>query len=249
MGRGRLWVSLSVVGLCLTACGNGAAAEARNPLPGPAPQDAVAQVLASLGDPSVRGAEVVSDPNEPSCTSPCLRVSLDNDADHGVKEAWLAHLVVGAVAELIRTDQTNLGMVLAGEITTRGSNGRVHTALLSGSGPVGQRFNSPSDSALRERVAGVAAKYGLGVESVELLHPLDSALAVTLTVPPGDVSWTINQLTDELLGSPADVEGLFVQLESPTGQPLIRIAYRERTRGGGGWFAPGQDDRFGFNHG
>jgi hypothetical protein len=249
MGRGRLWVSLSMVALCLTACGTGNAAEPGDPPTGLAPQDAIERVLASLGDPTVRGAEVVTDPNEPSCTSPCLRVSLDNEADHGVKEAWLAHLVVGAVGELIRTDETNLDMVIAGEITSRDSNGHVHTDLLAGSGPVGRRFHSPSDSALSERVASVAAKYGLGVKSVEVLHPLDSALAVTLTAPPGDVRWTIDQLADELLGSPVDVEGLFVQLDSPTGEPLFRIAFRERTRGGVGWFAPGQENRFGFNHG
>jgi hypothetical protein len=250
MGSGRLRVSLSAVALCLTACSTGNAAEAGDPPTGLAPPDAIARVLGSLGDTTVRGAEMVTGHDEPLCTSPCLRVSVDTDADHGVKEAWLGELVVGAVGELIRTDETNLGTVIAGEIATTDSNGHVHTApIAEGGSPVGRQFHSPRDSALRQRVATVAAKHGLGVESVEVLHPLDSALAVTLTVPPGGVPWTIDQLANELMGSPVDMEGLFVELDSPTGKPLIRIARRERFTGGGGWFAPGQDDRFGFNHG
>jgi hypothetical protein len=121
---------------------------------------------------------------------------------------------------------------------------------LGGDGRVGQEFDSPPDDDLRQRVATIADGYGLGVGSVEILHPLDSALAVTFTVPPGDVAWTIDGLSQELEGSPPDVEGVFVELDSPTGRPLARFAYRERLHGGGGWFAAGQAARFGFvNHG
>jgi hypothetical protein len=87
------------------------------------------------------------------------------------------------------------------------------------------------------------------VDAVEVLHPLDSALAVTFTVPPGAVSWTLFQLTRELLGPHTDVEGLSIQLNAPSGRPLLSAAYGERATGGGGWFAPGQDQRFGFQHG
>ena len=55
----------------------------------------------------------------------------------------------------------------------------------------------------------------------EVLHPLDSALAATLTVPPGAVSWTLYQLTHDLLGSPVDLEGLSLQLNSPSGRQLL----------------------------
>lgn len=85
--------------------------------------------------------------------------------------------------------------------------------------------------------------------SVEVLHPLDSALAVTFTVPPGDVSWTMSQLTNDLMATPPDIEGLYIELDSPIGDPLLRSAVRERIKGGGGWSASGQDERFGVEHG
>jgi len=246
MGRARLWAGLSVLAL-VTACG-GKPAPASTPADSLSPQDATAQVLTSLGDPTVRGAELVRHPTDPSCTSPCLRLRVEGAADHGVKEVWLGELILGAVAELVRTHEPTLGAVMAGEVTYRGSNGHPHLVVLASSdSPPGGRFDSPSDSALRERVESVARTYGLGVKSVDVLHPLDSALVVTLTVPAGDVSWTSDHVADELAGSPMDIEGLFVQLESPTGRPLLRIG--QRLGGGVGWSAPGQADRFGINHG
>lgn len=189
-------------------------------------------------------------PGVDGCGSPCLRVRFNSNRDHGVKEGWLGQLVEGAVGELVRTNQKTLAQVLGAEVVTRTRSGRqVTTPLGMGYSPLGHRFNSPSDADLRQRATDVADKYRLEVDSVEVLHPLDSALAVTFTVPLGPVSWTLYQLTNDLQGSPIDVEGLSIQLNSPSGQPLLRVANGERAKGGGGWFAPGQDDRFGFQHG
>jgi hypothetical protein len=250
MGRGRLCARLSIVALCLTACDSGTAGGANDPRRGQAPDVAVARVVASLGDPIVQGADVVAHPNPTYCNSPCIRVRLDSDRGRGVREVWLGELVLGAIGELVRTDQKNLAAVVSGQIVDRTPNQRVHTIQLGGDGRVGQQFDSPPDDDLRQRVATIAARYGLSVKSVEILHPLDSALAVTFTVPPGDVAWTIDGLSHELEGSPTDVEGVCIELDSPTGRPLVRFAHRERLAGGGGWFAAGQADRFGFvNHG
>jgi hypothetical protein len=215
------------------------------------PQAAVARVLASLGDPEVQGVDVIPAPGVYGCGSPCLRVRVANKADHGIEEEWLAQLIEGAVGELVRTpDQKTLAQVLGAEVVTRTRTGhRVTTHLGMGYSPLGHRFNSPSDADLRQRATDVADKYGLTLDSVDVLHPLDSALAVTLAVPPGPVSWTLYQLTNDLHGSPTDVEGLSIRLNSPSGQPLLHIANGERAKGGGGWFATGQDDRFGFQHG
>jgi hypothetical protein len=95
----------------------------------------------------------------------------------------------------------------------------------------------------------VADTYGLTLDSVEVLHPLESALAVTFSVPPGPVSWTLTQLTHDLQGSPVDVEGLSLQLDSPSGRALLHVAYGGRAAGGGGWYAHGQGIRFGFQGG
>jgi hypothetical protein len=141
-------------------------------------------------------------------------VRLKSNADHGVQEVWLGQLIEGAVGELVRTNnQKTLAEVLGAEVVTPTPRGHlVTTPLGMGYSPLGHRFNSPRDADLRQRATDVADKYGLRVDSVEVLHPLDSALAVTLTVPRGPVSWTLYQLTNDLLGSPIDVEGLSIQL-------------------------------------
>jgi hypothetical protein len=250
MGRAHLCAGLSMAALCLSACGSGNSADANDTPTGLEPDVAVARVLGSLGDPMVQGVDVIPAPGVYGCGSPCLRVRLNSNADHGVTEVWLGQLIEGAVGELVRTDQKTLAEVLGAEVVTPTRNGHlVTTPLGMGYSPLGHRFNSPSDADLRQRAADVADRYGLTVNSVEVLHPLDSALAVTFTVPRGAVSWTLYQLTNDLLGSPIDVEGLSIQLNSPNGRPLLRVANGERAKGGGGWSAPGQDDRFALNHG
>jgi hypothetical protein len=250
MGRGRLFAGLAMAALCLTACGSGNSAEANDTSTGLEPRAAVARVLASLGDPAVRGVDVIPAPGVYGCGSPCLRVRVSGNADHGVTEAWLGRLIEGAVGELVRTPrQKTLAEVLGAEVVTPTRNGHVVTTPLGmGYSPLGHRLHSPSDADLRRHAADVADEYGLTVDSVQVLHPLDSALAVTFTVPSGPVSWTFSQLTHDLQGSPVDVEGLSIQLNSPRGQPLLRIANGERAKGGTGWFAHGQDERFGLEH-
>jgi hypothetical protein len=249
--RRRLCAGLSITALCLASCGSGNSADSNDSSTGLEPDVAVARVLASLDDPMVQGVDVIPAPGVYGCGSPCLRVRLNSNTDHGVKEVWLGQLIEGAVGEMVRTpDQKQLAEVLGAEVVTPARNGhRVTTPLGMGYSPLGHHFHSPSDADLRQRATDVADKYGLTVDSVEVLHPLDSALAVTFTVPSGKVSWTLYQLTNDLLGSPVDVEGLSIQLNSPNGRPLLRVANGERATGGGGWSVPGQDDRFALNHG
>jgi hypothetical protein len=114
MGRGRSCTVLTTAALCLAACGSGNSATAQDMSSGPEPHAAVARVLASLGDPSVQGVDVIPAPGVYGWGSPCLRVRVDDSADHGVKEAWLGRLVEGAVGELVRTkSQKTLGIRLS----------------------------------------------------------------------------------------------------------------------------------------
>ena len=251
MARGFLGAGLLVAVACLSACGSGNSAAVQDKSVGLEPHAAVARVLASLGAPLVQGVDVIPAPGVDGCGSPCLRVRLSSNTDHRVTEVWLGRLIEGAVGELVRTDdQETLADVLGAEVVTPTPSGRrVTTPLGMGYSPLGRSFHSPSDVDLRQRAADVADKYGVTVDTVEVFHPLDSALAVTFTGPRGAVSWTLYQLTNDLLGSPVDVEGLSIQLDSPSGRPLVRVANGERARGGGGWSAPGQAARFGLETG
>jgi hypothetical protein len=218
--------------------------------PGMSAGAAIAHVLASLGDPAVTWAHLF---NNPTNVTGALRlmIHVDSDEGGGQRPVWLGELVQGAVADLMRTDEATTSQVMPGSrVVDRNAHGqRVVTELGSGAAAGGQQFGSPSDADLRERMSQVAAGFGLTVQSVQVLHPLDSAVSVTFTVPDGAVPWTLYQLLNAVKGSPQDIEGYFVELDSPTGEPLLQAEGASRIAGGGLWFAPGQDDRFGAVHG
>ena len=141
-------------------------------------------------------------------------------------------------------------MIFDGELLFPQPDGSQTTVRL-GHGAVagGQVFDSPSDSAITAHVCAVAGSYGLSVKSLRILHPLDSAIEVSMIVPDGlTPAWTISGLSDALEGSPRQVEGIYVQLDSPGGQKLLATSGAYRMGSGGLWFAPGQDVRFGANH-
>jgi hypothetical protein len=223
--------------------------------PGLSADAAIAQVLASLGDSSVISATVMQPPvagsSNPVGSAPWLDIHIDSDQGDGTKQVWLGQLVQGAVADLMRTTQTTTSEVLDGaQIVDRdGSGHQIVTGLGHGSVLGGQVFDSPDDAALRHHARDIAAKFGLKVESVQVLHPLESALAITFTVPDGRVDWTIGELKQAIEGSPPRIEGLYLQLDSPSGKPLLRGGGASRIPGGALWFAVGQDERFGALHG
>lgn len=244
----RACAALLIAGLTVTSCsesgGSGEAAQSMSL------ESAANQVVSTIGDPMVEGADVIADPSETPGGPPWVRVRLDSNAGDGVKEVWLGRLVEGAAGELAHTsEQKALTDVLGGgEIVDNGPNGKtVTTPLGMGSAATGQEFDSPSDQELEDRVNAAATKFGLGVRAVEVLHPLDSALAVTYTVPAGHVNWNVYQLLRALIKSPTDVEGFYIELDSESGDPLLRTTFVERIPSGTGSFAPGQNERFGFN--
>ncbi len=222
--------------------------------PGLSADAAIAQVLHGLGDSSVKSATLIQDPAN-GASSPTgaswLDIQIDSDQGDSIKQVWLGLLVQGAVSDSMRTTQSTTSEVLAGaQIVDHDRSGRqVITQLGHGSVVGGQVFNSPDDATLRDRVAQVAAKYGLTVRSVQVLHPLESALAVTFTVPDGSVDWTIGDLKQEIEDDPQSIEGSYIELDDPSGRPLLRGAGAARIPGGGLWFARGQDERFGAVHG
>jgi hypothetical protein len=222
--------------------------------PGLNANDAVAQTLRNLGDASVISANIFQPTAEEGAipeSGPWLNIRIDSNQGDSIRPVWLGQLVQGAVADEMRTDEATTSDVLDGaQVVDTDESGKSVTIPL-GHGAVvgGQEFNSPSDALLTDRVQKVADKFGIKVSSVEVLHPLDSALAATFVVSDGKVDWTITQLTNAIEGSPSDIEGLYVELVSPSGDPLLQASRALRIPGGGLWFADGQDDRFGANHG
>jgi hypothetical protein len=185
---------------------------------------AVAQVLADFAGTPVRNITVGSPKLRDGPTDPSwLTVEVAGVDPNGVEATWLDVLAPEAVANLMSH----------GEPTTK--------AVTRGD----QQFASPSDDVLRSRIHDAALKFGLEVRKLTILHPLDSAVSVSFTVPDNaTVSWTIDQLRAAVEGSPRTLEGSLIKLYSTSGELLLSSGVAYRTGLGGLSFAAGQDERF-----
>jgi hypothetical protein len=153
---------------------------------------------------------------------------------------------------LMRRDEpTTQAVIGGGEVVGLNNSGQpVSTVLGTGFIAGGQQFASPSDDVLRSRIRAVASTFGLAVRTLTILHPLESAISVSFTVPDNaTVSWTIDQLGAAIEGAPRTVEGSLIQLYSTSGEHLLSSGAAYRTGLGVLSFAPGQDVRFGALHG
>jgi len=211
------------------------------------PNAAAAQVMRGLsGEPQLAGITTTS---TPSGLEVAIMLTRNDD---GVPDVWLADLAVGAVGELVHSDQAVANDLISSATAVGPGDGGdpITTYLGVGAVRLGQVFGSPSDSTLAARVADVAKRYGLEVADLQILHPLESALRVTFVVPKGaTIDWTIDALGTALVGTSPDVEGVLIELDDSDGQPLLQSGVAYRTGEGGLWFAPGQDERFGAVHG
>lgn len=207
---------------------------------------AAEQVKRGLSDSQVAGVTTESTPAGLEVT-----ISLTHNDDR-VRDVWLSDLALGAVAELMRSDQAVANdLISSATAVGPGEDGdSVTTHLGIGAVRLGQVFGSPSDSSIAANAAEVADRYGLEIADLVILHPLESALEITFVVPrDATVDWTIDQLRADLVGKSPNVEGIFIELDDPNGQPLLQSGAAYRTGSGGLWFASGQDERFGAVHG
>jgi hypothetical protein len=220
---------------------------------------AASAVLKGLAGTPVQSVEVVPAPAQGQpYTAPWVSTRIASsalpgkDAGGTVDSIWFGALAQGAVADRMRTSESTTAKVIGGgEIVTADTNGD-STARPLGTGSVlgGQVFKSPGDRELKTRVQDVADRFGLSISSLELLHPLESALSVTFVVPDSlKPTWTIDDLRSALDGTPRSVEGTLITLKSPDGTPLLVNGAAYRTGSGALWFAPGEDVRFGAVHG
>jgi hypothetical protein len=220
---------------------------------GPATGDeAISLVLKGMAGTEVRSASVMGVPTGSAATAPRVSVQVDSDQGDDLYPVWLGGLVQGAVADLMRDDEETTADVIGGRQVedTDQSGAPVTIKLGTGSVVGGQAFHSPSDDELEARADAAARKFGLELLSVEVMHPLESAISVRFAVPEeGELTWTIDDLRDAVAGSPLSVEGVFIEIVSPSGKSLLRTGTSYRTGEGGLSFAPGQDDRFGALHG
>jgi hypothetical protein len=210
---------------------------------------AVRQVLTGLGTESLVNG-LTSVPGKDGRSVLAVALARNNDE---VADVWRADLAIGAFAELTHAEAQKTFSDFASGGTAIGPNDKgIPTTSQLGVGAVrfGQAFVSPSDADLTKQIHEGAAKFGLEVKDVTILHPLESAVDVTLVVPAaGSVDWSIDQLRAALIGVSPVVEGALITLVDPDGTPLLKAGAAYRTGEGGLWFAPGEDGRFGALHG
>jgi hypothetical protein len=238
---GGLGALLGATGLAVAAHG-----------PARAGDEAISQVLEGMSGTEVRSASLMEARAGSPTTGPWVNVRVDSDQGDDLYAVWLGGLVQGAVADRMRDDEeTTADVIGGGQVEATDHSGEPVTIKL-GTGSIrgGQVFDSPTDDDLEARAEAAAKRFGLELLSFKVTHPLESAIAVKFALPEdGELSWTIDDLRDAVAGSPSSVEGVFIEIDTPSGKSLIRTGTSYRTGEGGLSFAPGQDDRFGALHG
>jgi hypothetical protein len=227
--------------------------------PGLDAEQAIEQVLATLGTDEVTDLEADAVPAPGNSNLPGLVVHVSGDGREPAARArlmWLAAVAGGAVADLMRTDEQVINEIIDRlSVVERLPSGRVED-LGGGVGAVaaGQVFEAQvseaDDASITDRVVGTLQDFGLSATSVEVFHPLGPVVSVVAVLPEdASVDWTLDELREAIMGDPRAYEGLCVEIDSSTGSPLILGSVAYRTGEGGLWFADGQDEVFGAAHG
>ena len=217
--------------------------------PGLPADEAIDKVTAGVGK-DVTIKATVSGPLEVHVSTPSL------EGPGEVEATWTAGLALGALADLERTSQRSYGDVL-GDTVIKADLPSGTVDLEGGHGLVaaGQVFAAQRDHRADDEIIASltdsAARLDLKVVSIDVRHPLGPAPRIVLqqngaTDKPG---WTVDELRDALAGNPVEYEGMYVEVRSPEGEPLLAAGTSYRTGLGGLWFAPGQDEVFGAKHG
>ncbi|WP_372734415.1 hypothetical protein [Nocardioides sp.] len=160
------------------------------------------------------------------------------------RSLWEADLAQGAVAERLATSELDLSDVIVGSSFAAEDPGADPNLLRSGAGNVLSRqfFSSrtQSDATVTDAVGDILADYGLEGD-VDVLRPLDVAVAVTVHVRSADdLRGRLGELQMEITGSPAQFEGVYLEIVAPSG-PLAILASSSRAGVGRQWFDPASE--------
>ena len=247
MVRTRLVGVLAMVAL-LAAC------TAHDPEAAPLPEptdvtSASERVLASLARPEILAIhpDFVPSPGNENLPKVVVEVRPATSPAEEHRTSWLALLAGAAVA--VQSDTAVEGMAVL-EVWPSGRTGELEGQSLNGL----ERGSFPAagrdDASIEADVISAVEAFGLEVGSVEVVRALDPAVSVVARLPDGvDVDWTLEDVVTAIEGSPRAYEGLALEIDDADGVPLIAFSRTDRSVGGGAWFAPGQDEVFGFTHG
>lgn len=213
-------------------------------LSGIAPADALARVVARMDSNMFATVSIGKPPTADDWQGNWLYATINVDSLTNaayLPELWEADLLQGALAESMNAGQRDLANVVVGSTFTARLPDGSEATLGGGAGDVAayQEFAAPTDDNAVAQAQTVLSKFGLATIDVRVLHPLDSALYVVAQVK--DVNTLANQLNvlqNDLLGSPLEFEGLYLEIRDSSGQPIVRSASAFRSGAGHIWAKP-----------
>jgi len=219
--------------------------------PRPEPTDvtgASERVLASLGRPEIVAIhpDFVPSPGNENLPKVVVEVRRAATPQELRRTTWLGLLAGAAVA--VQSDTGVEGVVVVEVLPsgrTRLLDGQSLNALERGAFPAADR----DAASIQDDVSRAVEGFGLEVTSVEVVRALDPAVSVIARLPDGvDVDWTLEDVVSAINGTPRAYEGVALEIDDADGVPLIAFSRVDRSVSGGAWFAPGQDEVFGFLH-
>jgi hypothetical protein len=175
-------------------------------------------------------------------------------SDLSFRAGWEADVIAAALAErqreageptvrFVRYDGGPRRWLQYEQVTPRGPSGPVY----GGARPTSPGLWRDADLVIEQQVQQTLVSYGLTGVRVQVLRPLGPAVAVRAVAPRGKPAFTFDELIPAFCDGGWD--GCYLRIESPRGRMLAQWEISHRLRGGGVRFAPGQDERFGINHG
>jgi hypothetical protein len=160
-----------------------------------------------------------------------------------MKVFWEASLFQGALAEGLATGADTSTGIAGGDVAVHLLDGTVaRIGLGAGQVVTGQRFSRGDDRSRATAVANISKvvqSFGLSVVSVDMITYRDDAVAVTVQVPPNGSFARFDELRQAITGSPANFEGVYLELQDDSGATIALSATAFRTGGGSQWTDPG----------
>jgi hypothetical protein len=216
------------------------------------PEEALTQTLAGLSD-VIHSAVLVtpaSDATDPTGMSLDITVAADGRAlVQGLEGDWEAALLLGAVADRTTRDG-HMASEIKGWTVEHVPAGETDESLwepTNNSMVPHQKFLPPGDDAeIKRTVDDALARYNLEALSVDVLHPLDTAIKVIAIIDsPEAMNGQLSQLQTELTGTPIQYEGVYLEVRLPDNSPIAVLASAFRDGSGTQWVRPDLEDVLG----
>ena len=217
------------------------------------PADALAQTVAGLSG-VIRSATLDPKPPEvPTADGIGVHVVVTADGPSPAQQMegdWEAALLVGAVADRTTADGHMASVIKAYVVDHTDSDGTTTPGLWQPTNDSivgGQKFEPPGDDREIERtVTETLAGYGMAPVSIDVLHPLDTAVKVIATIDSADaMNGRLGELQTVLTGTPAQYEGVYLEVRLPDSSPIAVLATSFRTGRGSQWVRPDLEDSLG----